>query len=148
LAERFGTLGALMQADEAELQAVSEVGPVLANSIKTFLSTARFQQTWKKLEKAGVNPKHEKIAIASSPFIGKSVVFTGELQKNTRDEAERLVRMAGGKPSGSVSAKTGYVVVGENPGSKHAKALKLGVPILDEDAFLALMKKVSSGSPR
>ncbi len=144
LAERFGTMGALMKADEAELQAVSEVGPVLANSIKTFLSTPRFEKTWKKLEKAGVNPKHVKVQIASSPFTGKSVVFTGELQKNTRDEAERLVRMAGGKPSGSVSAKTGYVIVGENPGSKYTKAQKLGVQILDEEAFLKLMKKVSS----
>jgi DNA ligase (NAD+) len=148
LAERFGTMGALMRAGEAELQAVSEVGPVLANSIKTFLSTPRFEKTWKKLEKAGVNPKHVKVQVAASPFIGKSVVFTGDLTKNTRDEAERMVRMAGGKPSGSVSAKTGYLIVGDSPGSKYAKAQKLGVPILDEEAFLELMKKVSSGPPQ
>lgn len=143
LAEKFGSLDKLSHASEDELQRASEIGPIIASSIHSFFAQPRVVQSVKKLKSAGVDPKYEApAAAANSKFTGKTVVFTGELQKLSRAEAEKTIRLLGGKATGSVSAKTDFVVVGENPGSKFAKAQKLGVPILTEDAFLKIANKI------
>jgi DNA ligase (NAD+) len=145
LAEKFGSISALAEADEAELQRASEIGPVIADSIRHYFSQARVKETLKKLKKAGVDPRFEVSATAQSgPLVGKTVVFTGEMKSMSRPEAERLVRTHGGKATGSVSAKTDFVVVGESAGSKLVKAEKLGVKVLSEDAFMTMINKVSS----
>ena len=93
-----------------------------------------------KLKKAGVNTKRKKEELATgSKFKDMTFVFTGELASFTRDEAEREVKKLGGTASGSVSAKTSYVVAGSEPGSKLAKAKKLGVKILEEEDFKKLL---------
>ncbi len=145
LAEKFGNLDMLSKADETELQRASEVGPVIAQSIRQFFTLPRVAETLKKLKKNGVDPKYEAPkTIQNSPFTGKTVVFTGELQKFSREEAERLIRTFGGKATGSVSAKTDFLVAGESAGSKLAKAEKLGVKVLSEAAFLSMINKVTS----
>lgn len=145
LAEKFGSIDALAETDVDALQRASEIGPVIAASIRQFFEQPRVIDTLKKLKKHGVDPKYVAVATdQNSPFTGKTVVFTGELHKMSRPEAERLVRSLGGKATGSVSAKTDFVVAGEAAGSKLAKAQKLGVKVLDEAAFLTMLNKVSS----
>ncbi len=147
LAEKFKNISALSDADESELQRASEIGPVIASSIRQFFDQTRVKETIKNLQKLGVNPEFKMDDLSqNSPIKGKTIVFTGELQTLSRDEAERLVRTHGGKATGSVSAKTDFVVAGENAGSKLIKAEKLGVKVLTEDAFLKMTNKVSSTS--
>lgn len=140
LARHFGSLPAIMQATESDLLAVTDVGPVVAASILKFFSQKHNLEIVKKLQKLGVHwPDIKKNAGAYLPFSGKTFVVTGTLSDMTRDEAKALIQDRGGKASGSVSKKTDYVVVGENPGSKADKAEQLGVTILNEDAFKKLL---------
>lgn len=144
LAEHFGSMDRLSQASVEELTAVPDVGPVVASSIHEFFNAARVQATLKSLKNHGVDPKQSRSERSGSgPLVGKSVVFTGELSQMTRSEAESKVRALGGRTSDSVSKKTSFVVVGENPGSKFQKASSLGVEILSEEAFLARLKKLA-----
>jgi DNA ligase (NAD+) len=102
------------------------------------------KETIKKLKRHGIQPEFEPAErLGNTPFTGKTVVFTGELKTMTRPDAEALVRKMGGKATGSVSAKTSYVVAGESAGSKLDKAKKLGVLVISEETFLSMMKKVS-----
>lgn len=140
LANYFGNLPALMQASEAELIEVSDIGPVVAESIVHFFREPHNATVIKKLQKAGVHwedvlPDIEK----PQPLAGKTFVVTGVLSDMSRDEAKSALQALGAKVSGSVSKKTDYVVVGENPGSKATKAEQLGVEMLDEDAFHKLL---------
>lgn len=142
LARHFGKLETLLVADEAALLQVPDVGPVVAQSIVQFFSEAHNQDVIKALGEAGVTwPDSEPAATASAEGVlaGKTVVLTGTLPTMSRDEASALVEQHGGKVSGSVSKKTHYVVAGAEAGSKLAKAESLGVPILDEAGFLALI---------
>ncbi len=143
LARKFENLSALAEATEEDLTKAQDIGPVIAQSILRYFSQARVRETIKKLVKRGVNPVFEKQEGGGDVLAGKTVVFTGELLEMSRDEAERLVRTLGGKATGSVSAKTTYLVVGDSPGSKVAKAQKLGVEVLTERAFLTMIKKLS-----
>lgn len=144
LAEQFGNIEALAKADEDTLTRATEIGPVIAKSIRTFFLLPKVQATIKKIKSRGINPIYKAMATATNtPFSGKTVVFTGELKTMSRPDAETLVRKAGGKSSGSVSKKTHFVVAGEAAGSKLNKAKTLGVTILTEETFLAMMKKVS-----
>jgi DNA ligase (NAD+) len=144
LADNFNTIEALSHASEDELTAVADVGPVVAASIRDYFDSAHTQAMIKKLKSAGVNPKAEKKqVITNSTFSGKTVVFTGEMTAFSRSEAEKLIKTLGGKASGSVSKKTDFVVAGENAGSKLAKAKELGVPVLSEETFLSMTKKLS-----
>jgi len=135
VAERMD-LDALLKASEEELQAVPDIGPVVATSLHAFFASLAGKDLIGRLRKAGVRmPKPERVIAAGAPFSGMTFVFTGELTGSTRDEAEELVKSLGGKASGSVSAKTTYVVAGEAAGSKLKKAQGLGVKVLTETQF-------------
>ncbi len=140
LAEHFGSLEALEKASEEELTQVTEVGPKVAASIVEFFSERANRKVIDRLRAAGVDPKHERQALRSTRLAGKSFVFTGALARRSREEAGALAAAHGGKVSNSVSKKTDYVVVGSDPGSKFDKAKELGVRILNEDEFDALLE--------
>lgn len=140
LAEHFGSLERLSQAGLEELSNVHEVGPKIAQSVYEFFRHEQTQTFLKKLKDAGVQPQEvEKVEVKDSPLAGKTFVFTGELTSMPRSEAEALVKRLGAKATGSVSKKTDFVVVGASPGSKYQKAVALGVTILNEQEFLALI---------
>uniref|UniRef100_UPI0033407669 NAD-dependent DNA ligase LigA n=1 Tax=Castellaniella defragrans TaxID=75697 RepID=UPI0033407669 len=139
LARYFGSIDAVMAASEDELQAVPDVGLVVAASIRRFFSEAHNRQVVMDLRAAGVEPVAEAAPVGEKPLAGKTLVLTGTLPSLSRDEATRMVLAAGGKVSGSVSRKTAWVVAGEEAGSKLAKAAELGVPVLDEDGLKALL---------
>ncbi len=138
LAAHFGTLDALMAAAPEELTEVSDVGLVTAQSIALWFSQPQSRHLVEKLRQAGVNFESTR-AVTDNRFAGMTFVLTGALQMFTRDEAEAKIEYFGGKAAGSVSKKTTYVVVGENAGSKERKARELGVPILTEEQFAAML---------
>jgi DNA ligase (NAD+) len=139
LAAHFGTLDRLMKAGEHDLMAVAGVGPAVARAVAAFLRRADTRGVIGRLIACGVTiaapPKRK-----SGPLAGRTVVFTGGLESLSRPAAEALVRQRGGRTSGSVSAATDFVVAGADPGSKFAKAQKLGVKILSEREFLRLVR--------
>ena len=135
LAGHFSSVEDLAAASQEQLEEVSEVGPKVAAAITEFFSEPANRQLIKKLHKAGVHPTMAKREIKSDKFAGKSFVFTGGLANRSREEAAEIVKQHGGTISGSVSKKTNYVVVGTDPGSKHDKAMALGVTILTEKEF-------------
>ena len=139
LASHFGSLDALAAATAEELTAVSDVGAVTAQSIADWFAQPQSQHMLEKLRQAGVNFESKRV-ITDARFAGMTFVLTGALTKFTRDEATEKIELLGGKASGSVSKKTTYVVVGENAGSKERKARELGIPILSEDDFLAMIQ--------
>lgn len=137
LAERFVTVASLAEAKEPDLRAIHEIGPVLAQSIVSFFALETTQALLRKFKRAGLAMK-EPVSEKRTPQVlsGKTVVFTGELETLSRSQAEKYVRSLGGNATGSVSARTDFVVVGKAPGSKAAKAQRLGVKILTEAQFL------------
>jgi DNA ligase (NAD+) len=143
LARHFGTLDALMDANVESLQEAPDVGPIVAESIAHFFAEPHNRQVAEALRAAGVTWKEEKPAkrAATGPFAGKIVVLTGTLSAMTRDEARSRIEAAGAKVTGSVSKKTDYVVAGDEAGSKLDKARELGIAVLDEKQFLALLDK-------
>ena len=140
LAEHFGSIGALEKADEQALNEVVEVGPKVAASITEFFSERANRNTIKRLREVGIDPKNAPKETVSNRFAGQSFVFTGTLARRSREDAGELVGRHGGKVVGSVSKNTDYVVVGADPGSKYDKAKSLGVRILTEDEFEALVE--------
>ncbi len=138
LAQKFEKMDTLAEATEAQLQAIHEVGPVMAQSIATFFKLPTTLTLLRKFKRSGLSMK-EVVAASKGPQLlaGKTVVFTGELENLSRSVAERRVRELGGSATGSVSPKTDFVVVGKAPGSKATKAQKLGVKILSEKEFLS-----------
>ena len=140
LARHFGGLDALLGADVAALEAVPDVGPIVAKCIVEFFAEPHNRDVIAALRAAGICwEEHEPALAASGPLAGKTLVITGTLPSLSRDEARALVEAAGGKVAGSVSKKTDYLVAGEAAGSKLAKAESLGVPVLDEAALHALL---------
>jgi DNA ligase (NAD+) len=139
LAENFGSLEELEEAKPEDLEKVAEVGPKVSEAIVEFFSEPANRKLIKKLYAAGVRPTAEKREIKSQKFAGKSFVFTGALQRRSREEAGEVVQQHGGKLSGSVSKKTDYVVVGTDPGSKYDKAMEFGVTVLTESEFEKLI---------
>ncbi|MDH5174946.1 MAG: helix-hairpin-helix domain-containing protein, partial [Elusimicrobiota bacterium] len=141
LAKEFGSLDALMEAKEEELERIPEVGPALAASVREFFKQKEMRILIDKLKKAGLKLEQERVKRGPQILVGKTFVFTGELRGYSRSEAEKLVKNLGGQATSSLSKQTSYVVVGENPGSKYGKAKALGVPILSEEEFEKLIKK-------
>ncbi|TMH01440.1 MAG: NAD-dependent DNA ligase LigA, partial [Betaproteobacteria bacterium] len=142
LAKHFGKLDAIMDASVEQLLEVYDVGPVVAQSIRTFFDQPHNREVAEQLRAAGVHwDEHEgsQRKAGPQPLAGKTLVLTGSLPTLTRDEAKGLIEGAGGKVTGSVSKKTDYVVAGEEAGSKLDKARELGVTVLDEDGLRALL---------
>ena len=144
LAARFRSLDGLRGASADELEAVEEVGPTIAESVRTFFDTERNREQIDRLQQAGVDPVVEAPvagADAAPPALaGKTFVLTGTLESMTRSEAKARIEALGGRVAGSVSRSTDYVVAGESPGSKRQKAEKLGVAVIDEAQFRALLQ--------
>jgi DNA ligase (NAD+) len=142
LARYFRTMDAIMAAPVEALQAAPEIGPVVAASVRSFADEPRNRAVLQKLADAGVNMtslQPEIVSAAPGPLAGQTFVLTGTLQTLTREEAQAAIEALGGKVSGSVSRKTGYLVVGEDAGSKLDKARELGIPQLTEEEFKALI---------
>jgi DNA ligase (NAD+) len=142
LARHFGTMQRFLDADEDALVAVPEVGPVVAASIRAFLSEAHNQAVIAALGKAGAWQDGEACPRAAGPLAGKTFVLTGTLPTLSREDAKARIEAAGGKVAGSVSKKTDYVVAGADPGSKLKKARELDVRVLDQDGLLQLLMGV------
>lgn len=141
LANHFASLDALLSADEDQLQAVPDIGPIVAESIHAFFQEKHNITVIEKLLKQGIHwPTPTRVAASESPFSGKTVVITGTLSGMSRDEAKARLIALGAKVSGSVSKNTDLVIVGENPGSKLEKAKELKVQIRSEAELLQLLK--------
>lgn len=138
LAQRFGTMDALAAAPEEELTAVDDVGPITARYLCQWMKSPQSRDLLARLKAVGVNMTCKEKTV-DSRFAGMTFVLTGTLEKFTRDAAAEMIEKRGGKAAGSVSKKTTYVVAGENAGSKLQKAEVLGIPVLTEDEFLALL---------
>ena len=138
LAKNFGTMQALMDAQMEDLLTVNDVGPVVANSIISFMSESHNREVIEQLLASGIEFQVEE-QIASVDLSGKTFVLTGTLPTMSRDQAKALLEAAGAKVAGSVSQKTSYVVAGSDAGSKLEKANELGIPILDEDALMKIL---------
>lgn len=138
LARHFGSLERLKNATIDELNAVHEIGLTTAESIVAFFALPENAELLARMERAGVKPSGAA-GVVSSQLAGKSFVFTGALERCSREEAEARVRALGGRASGSVSKLTSYVVAGANAGSKLEKARALGVPVITEAEWLEIM---------
>lgn len=140
LARHFQTLQAVREATMEELTAMEDVGTIVAESIVRFFRDASIAAQVDALLAHGVTPRMEEAVRQDGPLQGKTVVVTGTLPTLDRREAEQLIARMGGKAASSVSKKTSYVLAGENAGSKLTKAAELGIPVLDEEAFMQLIK--------
>ena len=140
LASSFGSMDALLAASKEQLQAVPDIGPVVAAAVREYLDQPQNQALIKELAAAGLKMDAPITAgSAPGPLSGKTFVLTGTLPTMTREEATEAIQSRGGKVTGSVSKKTDHVVAGADPGSKLAKAETLGISVLDEAAFRQLL---------
>ena len=140
LATEFGDLDAIFAAEEERLAAVDGVGSTIAAAVRQWHEEPWHREILEKWRAAGVVFTEEPAEGVAKNLIGVTTVITGSLEGWTRDGAAEAVRVRGGKVSGSVSKKTSFVVVGDSPGSKYDKAVKLGLPILDVDGFAELLE--------
>ena len=143
LAQNFGKLNDLLAADAARIQQVPDVGPIVAALVAAFISSPQHRDVIERLRKLGVTwPDVEPLPTIAGDdtLVGQTFVVTGTLESMSRDEAQEALIALGAKVSKSVSKKTSYVVAGAEPGSKLQKAEELGVPVLDEKGFLALLE--------
>ena len=139
LAEAFGSMEAIEHASMEDLQLAEEVGPKVAEAILQYFSEPGNRELVSRLRKAGLQFTYASTRPKAGPLKGKTLVITGTLPTLSREDAKQLIEQAGGKVSSAVSKKTSYVVVGEDAGSKLAKAQELGVPVLTEDQLRALI---------
>ena len=139
LARAFLTVDALASATTEELVAVNEIGERIAESVVEFFADPSEQANVDRLQRAGLQFEQAAGEDVGDQFAGMTIVLPGELKTMTRREAKEIIEARGGKAAGTVSKKTSYVIAGEAAGSKLDKALELGIPVLDEDAFRALL---------
>ena len=140
LASHFGSLDAIMDAPLEQLQAVGDVGPVVAHSLRTFFAQPHNREVVAQLRACGLRwQEGAPLARPPTPLSAKTLVITGTLPTLSRDQAKDLIEAAGGKVAGSVSKKTHYLLAGAEAGSKLDKARELGVAVLDEDALKELL---------
>lgn len=142
LAERFGSIDALQEADIEQLAEVDEIGPVIAGSVHRFLSSPHGKETIEDLRSVGVVMTHEPSSRApqNAPLKGKTFVVTGTLARGSRDEIHAWIIRHGGHAASSLSRNTDYLVAGDHPGSKLAKAQSLGVAVIDEAGLAAMVE--------
>jgi DNA ligase (NAD+) len=138
LAEAFGSMAAIEHASLEELQLAEEVGPKVAEAVVQYFSEPGNRELVGRLRQAGLQFCYSSTRPKTGPLQGKTLVITGTLATLSRDEAKQMIEQAGGRVSGAVSRKTSYVVVGEDAGSKLAKARELGICTLTEDELKAL----------
>ncbi len=142
LADHFGSLERLSRAGEDELMAVKEVGPQVAQSVKRFFSQAENRKVIEGLLASGIEIQEAgEGGPAEGPLSGLSFVLTGALEGRTRDEAKRAIEARGGRVASSVSSKTDYLILGEDPGSKLREAERLKVKIMGEAEFEELLER-------
>jgi DNA ligase (NAD+) len=143
LAAAFGSIDAIAAASEDEIDAVPEIGPEIAASVREWFDDTENLALLAKLRAAGVRMADERPASADGPkpLEGLSIVLTGGLESLSREEATQLAQEAGARVASSVSKKTSFVVAGENPGTKYDKAVELGLVILDEAEFLRRLER-------
>jgi DNA ligase (NAD+) len=139
LAQQFRTLEALLDAGAEQIEATPGIGPKMAATIHEQLSDPQMRQLLTELRDLGLRTEEAGPAPGTGPLAGQTLVLTGTLPELTREQAAEMILAAGGKVTGSVSKKTAYVVAGESPGTKLAKAEKLGVPVLDEAGLRTLL---------
>ena len=141
LARHFGSLDRIMDASVEQLLAVNDVGPVVAQSLRSFFDQPHNREVVERLRAVGITwPEGPAAAVAAPlPLAGKTFVLTGTLPTLSREDAKAMIEAAGAKTVGSVSKKTSYVVAGAEAGSKLDKARELGLPVLDEAGLLALL---------
>jgi DNA ligase (NAD+) len=132
-------MGKLESASEEELSRIEGIGPIVAEAIHDFMENPRNRRLIDRLRKAGL--RMELTKRVSGPLSGKVFLFTGELESMARPEAEALVQTLGGRIASGVTKALDYLVVGKEPGSKLAKAKSLGKTVLDERAFLEMVRK-------
>ncbi|MEM8875141.1 MAG: NAD-dependent DNA ligase LigA [Planctomycetota bacterium] len=137
LAATFGSLDALKAASRDDLAAVEGIGPIIADSLKSFLESDAGGAAVQALQDVGIDPKTEVKEVGDQPLAGKSIVVTGTLEHFTRESIQDRIRTLGGKASSSVSKNTTFLIAGEKAGSKRKKAEDLGVEIVSESEFLA-----------
>ncbi|MBP9149716.1 MAG: NAD-dependent DNA ligase LigA [Rhodoferax sp.] len=144
MARHFGKLDAIMDATEAQLLEVADVGPIVAKSLRTFFDQPHNREVVEQLRACGVAwPEGEPAPRTPTPLSGKTFVLTGTLPTLDREAAKALIEAAGGKVAGSVSKKTSYVVAGAEAGSKLDRALELGVAVLDETGLKDLLEGIN-----
>ena len=136
LADHYGSLDRLLDADEAQLQEIPGIGPEVAAAVHRFFANPRTRKVLQRLREAGVRPVAEKKPAGRQPLAGEVVVFTGELETLNRPEAQRKAEAAGARTATGVSRKVTLVVAGPGAGSKRAEAEKLGIRVIDEAEFL------------
>jgi DNA ligase (NAD+) len=141
LAQEFGSMQRIREAGEEELAAAEGVGPTIASAVIEWFDVAWHRRIVEAWEAAGVSMADERDESVPRTLEGLTIVVTGSLVDFSRDSAKEAVLLRGGKAAGSVSKKTDFVVVGDNAGSKADKAEQLGVPVLDEDGFKALLEQ-------
>jgi len=140
LANNFRSMDNIIKAKKEDLEAIYEIGAVMADSIIEFFKQDSTRLLIKKLREAGLNMKEPERTVKKSALSGKTVVFTGELSQFSRSQAQDIVRQMGGNAASSVSKETDFVITGENAGSKLDKAKKLGINIIDEDKFKEMIR--------
>jgi len=141
LAGRFGTLEALKRAEQADLEAIDQIGPIIAESVYAYFADDTHRAVVDDLLAVGVEPEPEVQRPKTGAFEGKTVVVTGTLEQFTRQQAKQVIKEAGGKATGSVSKKTDFVLVGADAGSKLEKARQLGVSVIDESQFVEMLSR-------
>jgi DNA ligase (NAD+) len=147
LAQHFGSVPKVFEADVEQLASVDGVGPVIAEALAAWWQVDWHREVVRRWAGAGVRMEDERDAGAPRTLDGLTIVVTGSLAGFSRDEAREAILARGGKAAGSVSKKTSYVVVGDAPGSKYDKAVELGLPVLDEEGFRALLASGPEGVP-
>jgi DNA ligase (NAD+) len=139
LEAHFDSMDDIASASEETLEAIDGIGPIMAQSIHAWFADPEHRELIEHLRQDGLNFQSKRSAVSNSDLAGKLFVLTGALPTLTRSEATELIEKAGGRTSSSVSKKTDYVIAGESSGSKYDKAVKLGLSILDEEAFKKLV---------
>jgi DNA ligase (NAD+) len=144
LAEHFTSIDELARASKEQLQEIPSIGPKIADSILAFFRQKQNQKIIDKLRDAHVKLEAEKAKLGDLPLAGLDFVITGQLEAFPREEAESKIKELGGKAGSDVTRKTTYLVVGEDPGSKLARAQALGTKMLSEAEFLKLLKQAEN----
>ena len=139
LAARFGSMERLEKVGADDINEIPGIGPKIAESVARFFHDERNRKIIRRLREVGLDLTEKGVSDKPGPLTGKSLVLTGGLSGMTRDEAKDAILRLGGRVAGTVSRKTDYVIVGEDPGSKADDAKRLGVTVLDEAQFLSLI---------